>query len=112
MVCNCSDDIKSTACDYATQGAWKVTNTMMEHYHDKGLLGWVDGGMVPPHPQIVLNKQIGPEQSDIWKLAASTKKLGTWTVHFTGASHSHSNYFFYYNQSYSYMIVFPFLLLW
>ena len=28
------------------------------------------------HP-IVLNKQIGPEQWDIWKLAASTEELGT-----------------------------------
>ena len=28
----------------------------------------------------------------------STEKLGTWTGHFTGTSHGHSNYF--YNQSY------------
>ena len=26
---------------------WKVTDTLMEHYHDKGLLGWLDGGMAP-----------------------------------------------------------------
>ena len=71
---NCSDDINSTVCDYATQVAWKVTNPMMEHYHDKGLLGWLDGGMAPPRPQI-LNKQIGPEQWDIWKLSASTEEL-------------------------------------
>ena len=32
---NCSDDINSTVCDYATQVAQKVTNTVMEHYHDK-----------------------------------------------------------------------------
>ena len=36
---NCSDDINSTMCDYVTQVAWKVTNTTMEHYHDRGLLG-------------------------------------------------------------------------
>ena len=50
---------------------------MMEHYHDKGLLGWLDGGMTPPHSRIVLNKRIGPEQWDIWKLARSTEELGT-----------------------------------
>ena len=61
---NCSDDINSTICDYATQVAWKVTKTMMEHFHDKGL-GWLDGGMAPPHPQTILNKWIGPEQWDI-----------------------------------------------
>ena len=47
---DCSDDINSTVCDYITQVTWKTTNTMMEHYHDKGLLGWLDGGMAPPHP--------------------------------------------------------------
>ena len=54
----------------------------------------------PPRPWIVLDKQIGPEQWDIWKLAASTKELGIWTGHFTGTNHSHRNYFFHYNQSY------------
>ena len=39
---NCSDDTNSTVCDYSTQVACKVTNTMMEHYHDKGLLGWLE----------------------------------------------------------------------
>ena len=54
----------------------------------------------PPQPQIVLDKQIGPEQWDIWKLAARTVELQTWTGHFTGTNRSHSNYFFHYNQSY------------
>ena len=96
---NCSDDINSTVCDYATQVAWKVTNTM-EHYHGKALLGWLDGGMVPLCPWIVLDKQIGPEQWDLWKLAASTDERGTWTGDFTGTICSHGNYFFCYNQSY------------
>ena len=74
---NCSDDTNSTVCDYATQVAWKVTNTTMEHYHDKGLLGWLEGGMASPHPRIVFNKLIGPEQWDIWNLARSTEELGT-----------------------------------
>ena len=56
--------------------------------------------MAPPRPRIVLDKQIGPEQWDIWKPAASTKELGIWTGHFTGTNHSHRNYFFHYNQSY------------
>ena len=56
--------------------------------------------MTPPRPRIVLDKQIGPEQWDIWKPAASTKELGIWTGHFTGTNHSHRNYFFHYNQSY------------
>ena len=54
---NCSGDINSTGCDYATQVAWKVTNTRMKHYHDKGILGWLDGGMAPPRPRIILDKQ-------------------------------------------------------
>ena len=77
---------------------WKVIDTTMEHYYDKGLLGWLDSGLVPPPSRIILDKQSGPEQWDIWKLAASTKKLGTWTGHFTGTSCGHSNYF--YNQAY------------
>ena len=97
---DCSDDINSTICHYATQVAQKITNIMMEHYHDKGLLGWRDNEMAPPHPQIVLNKRIGPEQWDIWKLAASTKELVTWTGYFTETNHNHSNYSFHYNQSY------------
>ena len=68
-VSNCSDDINNIMCDSATQVAQKVTNTTVEHYHDKGLLGWLDGGMAPPRPRTVLDKQIGPEQWDILKLA-------------------------------------------
>ena len=39
-------------CDSVTQVTWKITNSSMEHFHDKGLLGWLDGGMAPLHPQI------------------------------------------------------------
>ena len=56
--------------------------------------------MAPLRPQIILNKRIGPEQWDIWKLAASTEELGTWTGYFMGTSCSHSNYSFRYNHSY------------
>ena len=58
------------------------------------------GGLAPPRPRIILDKQSGPEQWDILKLAGSTEELGTWTGHFTGSGHSHSNYFFHYHQSY------------
>ena len=56
--------------------------------------------MAPLRPRIILSKRIGPEQWDIWKLAASTEELGTWTGHFTETSCSHINGFFRYNQSY------------
>ena len=72
----------------------------MEHFHDKGLLGWLDGKITPPCPQFILNKRIGPEQWGIQKLAASPEKLGTWTEYFTEISHNHSNYSFRYNHSY------------
>ena len=52
---------------------WKVTDTIMEHYYDKRLLEWLDGGLAPPQPKIVHDKQSGPEQWDIWKLAGSTR---------------------------------------
>ena len=104
---NCSDDINSTMCDYVTQVARKITNSSMEHFHDKGLLGWLDGERAPPRPQIVLHRWIGPEQWDIWKLAASTEKLETWTRYFTETTRSHSNYFFHYNHSYFMQVCAP-----
>ena len=36
---NCSDNINNTMYDYITQVTWKVTNTTIEHYYDRGLLG-------------------------------------------------------------------------
>ena len=45
-----------------------------------GLLGWLDGGVAPPHPRIVLDKQMGPEQWDIWKRC---KHRGTWDLDWT-----------------------------
>ena len=73
---------------------------MMEHYHDKGLLGWLDSGMAPPCPRIILDKWVGPEQWEIWKLAASTEELGAWTGYFTGTSCSSSHYSSHYYRSY------------
>ena len=68
----------------------------------KDFLGCLTVKCLPPalRPRIVLDKQIGPEQWDIWKLAESTKELGTWTGHFSGTNHSHRNNFFHFNQSY------------
>ena len=52
----------------------------MKHYHDRGLLGWLDSGVAPPHPRIIPDKHIGPEQWDMWKLAESIEELD-WTFH-------------------------------
>ena len=71
---NCSNDINSTICDYVTQEDYQQFNETLPW---KELLGWLDSEMTPSRPQIVLNKRIGPEQRDIWKLAASTEELGT-----------------------------------
>ena len=35
---NYSDDINSTMCDYVTQVTWKITNSSVEHFHDKDSL--------------------------------------------------------------------------
>ena len=67
--------------------------------------------MAPPCPRIVLDKQIGPEQWDIWKLAASTKELGAWTGRFTGTSVVTVIISFAIINHMSYKLVFPFLLL-
>ena len=77
---NCSEEVNSTVCDYVTQVTWKVTDTTMEHYYDIGLLVWLDRGLAPSCPKIVLDKQSGPEQWDIWKLAASTEHRRTWDL--------------------------------
>ena len=71
MVCDADypDDIK-TLCVI-----WKVTDAMIEHYYDKELLERLDGGLASPRPRIVLDKQSGPEQWDIWKLTVSTRAL-------------------------------------
>ena len=34
---NCSDDVNSTVCDYATQVAW-ITNSSMKHFQNKDSL--------------------------------------------------------------------------
>ena len=52
---------------------------MLKHYRDKGLLGWLEGGMAPPPPRIVLHKQSGPKQWDIRtyrNLLPAQKNLG------------------------------------
>lgn len=42
------------------------------------------GGMIPTVPGSSLDKQIGPEQWDLWKLLSDTDEHGTWTGDFTG----------------------------
>ncbi|XP_040122544.1 endogenous retrovirus group K member 18 Env polyprotein-like [Oryx dammah] len=57
LLSNCSKEVNSTVCDYVRQVTWKVTDTTMKYYHDKGLLGWLDGGLAPPRPRIILDKE-------------------------------------------------------
>ena len=52
----------------------------------KDFLGGLTVEWHPPRPRIVLANQIGPEQWDTWKLAASTEELRTWTGHFREAN--------------------------
>ena len=70
-------------CDYATQVAWKINDTTMEHYHDKGLLGWLDGGLAPPRPRIVLDKQSGPEHGTFGNLLRAPEHRKTWDLDWT-----------------------------
>ena len=49
---------------------------MMKLYCDKGLLGWLDNGMTYLHPQIILNKQVGPEHGTYKYLPPAPKNLG------------------------------------
>ena len=72
---------------------------MMEHYHDKGLLGWLDGGMATPRPQIILNKQIGPEQCTSGNLLRAPKNLEL-ELDILWGPVVVSNYSFSYNHSY------------
>ena len=73
---NCSDDINSTVCDYITQVAWKVTDTTMEHYHDKGLLGWHDGGMAPLILESSLMNRLGLKNGTFGNLLQALRNLG------------------------------------
>ena len=73
---NCSDDINSTMCDYATQVAWDVTNTTMEHYHDRGLLGWLDSGMAPLILELSLINRLGLNNGTSGNLLWTLKTLG------------------------------------
>ena len=56
---NCSGEVNSTVCDYVIQVTWKVTDTTMEHYLGKGLLGWLDGGLAPPHSRMSSINRVG-----------------------------------------------------
>ena len=78
---------------------WKVTDTRMEYYHDIGLLGWLDLGLAPSHPRILLNKQWAWTRGHL-ESCCEHQNFGTWTGHFTETCHGHSNYFFRYNWSY------------
>ena len=82
----------------------------MEHYHDKGLLRWLDGGMAPPRPRTILDKQIGPEQWDIWNLLQAPKNLGLGLDISQGPIIVIETISFIIINDISYKLVFPFLL--
>ena len=73
---NCSDDINSTMCDYVTQVSWRVTNTTREHYHDRGLIGWLDGGMPSPVLESPLINRLGLNNGTSGNLLQTLKNLG------------------------------------
>ena len=82
---------------------------MMEHYHDKGLLGWFDGGMAPPHLESSSNNGLGLNNGTSGNLPQAPKNLELGLGYFVGASHSHNNYFFRYNHSYFIQVCAPLL---
>ena len=47
----------------------------MEHYHDKGLLGWLDREMAPPCPQIILINRLGLNNGTSRNLLQTPKNL-------------------------------------
>ena len=72
---NCSDDTNSTTCDYAAQITWKVTNIMMKHYHDKRLLGRLDGRMIPLILESPLINRLGLNKETSRNLLQTSKNL-------------------------------------
>ena len=59
---------------------WKVTDTMMEHYYDKGLLERLDGGLAPPHPRIVLDNRVGLNNGTFGNFLRVPEHRRTWNI--------------------------------
>ena len=108
---NCSDDINSTVCDYATEVAQKVTNTMMEHYHDQGFLGWLHGGMAPPTLESSLISRLGLNNGTSGNLPQAPKNLELGMDILRGPVIVIVTITFVIIIHISYKLVFPFLLL-
>ena len=74
----------------------------MKHYHDKGFLGWLNGGMAPPPLLLELPwiNTLSLNNGTFGNLLRTPEKFGTWTRHFTETCRGHSNYFFCCNRSY------------
>ena len=75
---------------------------LMKHYHDKGFLGWLNGGMAPPPLLLELPwiNTLSLNNGTFGNLLRTPEKFGTWTRHFTETCRGHSNYFFCCNRSY------------
>ncbi|XP_027465208.1 endogenous retrovirus group K member 18 Env polyprotein-like isoform X1 [Zalophus californianus] len=97
---NCSEDVNSTICDYITNIRWNHTDHgTYTHHHTKGLMTWHEGGLAPPWPHLVTDKDhVGPEHWDLWKLPAALASLYFYAGNFSGTSQSSSDYWFTYNS--------------
>ena len=63
---------------------WKVTDTMMEHYYDKGLLEWLDCGLAPPRPRIFsLINRVGLNNGPFGNLLQAPEHGRTWDLDWT-----------------------------
>ena len=95
---DCSDDINNIFQWYGRSLTLRWNITMTKDF--------LAGLTVEWHPSLLLKlssiNKLGLNNGTFGNLlrAPSTEELGTWTGHFTGTSHSHSNYSFHYNHSY------------
>ena len=48
----------------------------MEHYHDRGLLGWLDGGMAPLILESFLINRLGLSNGTLGNLLQASRNLG------------------------------------
>ena len=78
----------------------RVTNTMTEHYHDKGLLPWLDSGIAPLVLRSSSINRVGLNNGTSGNLLPPPKNLGLGPDISQGPIMVIVNYFFCYNQSY------------
>ena len=107
---NCSDDVNSTVCDYATQVAWKVTNNTMEHYHEKDFLAGVTAKWHLLAPKSSLINILGLNNGTSGNLLRAPKNLRLGLDISQGPAVVIVTISFIIINHISYKLVFPFLL--